>query len=77
MFWLKVGKDPRKDKNNPYIAYIIGYNEVRKALGIDNSWIADKLGFKTKKTYQNSTAKKRFDNLIVELYKKFKEKDNG
>lgn len=50
--------------------------EVRKALGIDNSWIAEKLGFKSKKTYQNSSAKKRFDNLIVELYKKFKENDN-
>lgn len=50
--------------------------DVRKALGIDNEWISKKLWFKNVKTYTNSSAKKRYENLIVELYKKFKENDN-
>lgn len=50
--------------------------DVRKALGIDNEWISKRLGYKSKKTYQNSTAKKRYERFIVELYKKFKENEH-
>lgn len=44
--------------------------KVRKILGIDNSWIAKTLGFKSTKSYTNSSAKKRYENLIVEVHKK-------
>lgn len=44
--------------------------EVRKELGIDNTWIAEKLGYKSVKSYTNSSAKKRYENLIIEIYKK-------
>lgn len=47
--------------------------DVRKALGISNTWIARKLGFRNVKAYNNSSAKKRYESFIVELYKKFKE----
>jgi len=49
-------------------------SEIRKKLGISNSWIAKKLGFKTTKSYNNSSAKKRYENLIIEICKRYEEK---
>lgn len=49
--------------------------KVRKILGIDNSWIAKQLGFKSTKSYTNSSAKKRYENLIVKIYIKSMEQN--
>lgn len=49
-------------------------SEIRKKLGISNSWIAKKLGFKTVRSYNNSSAKKRYENLIIEICKRYEEK---
>lgn len=50
-------------------------SDVRRKLGISNDWIAKKLGFKSKKTYENSTAKHRYENLIIEIYNKVLESE--
>ncbi len=49
--------------------------ELRKILGIDNAWIAKQLGFKNRKSYENTKAKKKYERFMLELYKKFKENE--
>ena len=44
---------------------------IRKILGISNTWIAKSFGYADVKSYNKSAGKKRIENLIVELYKKF------
>lgn len=51
--------------------------EIRKILGISNSWIADKMGYKNLKSYNNSAGKKKIEKLIIEVYKKTKHSKGG
>lgn len=44
--------------------------DIRKRLGISNSWIADKMGYANLNSYNKSAGKKKIERLIVELIKK-------
>ena len=50
-------------------------SEVRKILGIDNTWIANKAGYKNLNSFNRSSGKKKVDKLIVEVYLKTIEKE--
>ena len=44
--------------------------EVRKKLGISNSWIAEAYGYANLQSYNTSAGKKRIERLIVKLYER-------
>ena len=48
-------------------------SQIRKLLKISNSWIAKHSGYASVKSYNKSAGKKKIENLIIELYKKFNE----
>ena len=48
-------------------------SEVRKLLGISNSWIAKAFGYKNVNSYNRSSGKPKIEKGIIELYSKFKE----
>lgn len=48
--------------------------QIRKLLKIDNTWIAKHSGYANVKSYNKSAGKKKIEHLIIELYKKFNEK---
>lgn len=50
----------------------MGIKEVRKELGISNSWIAKNYGYANVKSYNKSAGKKKIEKLTIALYEQFK-----
>ncbi len=46
-------------------------SDIRKILGISNTWIAKSFGYKNVNSYNRSSGKPKIEKGIVELYKKF------
>lgn len=47
---------------------------LRKKYGISNEWIAEKLGYKSTKTYTNSPYKPKVENLMKAFHERIKER---
>lgn len=48
--------------------------EIKKTYNLTNEKLAKIFGFKSVDSYKNSSAKSRYENAVVELYKEFNNK---
>ncbi len=62
-----------QDKDKDKMEKVKKIIEIRRRLKITNADIAKWFGFRNAKSYSSSTAKKRIDNGIIELYNKMQE----
>ena len=50
------------------------FKEIKKELNLSNEKMAEIFGFKTSIAYSNSSAKQRYEDAVVKLYRLIKEK---
>lgn len=50
--------------------------DLKKELGISNKEIAEFFGFKNTLSYLNSSAKKRYEDVLIKFYEFVKSKNN-
>ncbi|WP_313374323.1 hypothetical protein [Chishuiella sp.] len=50
----------------------MNFKEIKKLYNLTNKKMSEIFGFKTEVAYRNSSAKKRYEDVVVKLFEEFK-----